>query len=187
MIVALVLGGATAVALTSGGGGEDVAQGGEGSGEVETGSAEDPSGGGSGSVDAAAGGQDLDIDGVDPCSLLDEGDLGALITVSGVASQNMGEACFWASTAPGEPGYVELTFRAQDTVLGLPNGCAAEPIEGVGETLGAVCTISSQTKVIASSQTRGVAVQMSVNEPGPPITPVDVALVIEQVFDQLEA
>jgi hypothetical protein len=57
----------------------------------------------------------------------------------------------------------------------------------VGETLGAVCTISSQTKVIASSQTRGVAVQISVNEPGSPITPLDVALVIEQVFDQLEA
>jgi len=134
----------------------------------------------------------IDLD-IDACSLLDIATVqrltGASTDFATDSSSSLNESfCFWGSTSPGVPGYVDLRIFRQHSLSGYSfgEGCIVTPVEGVGVEAAFVdCPANPQVKVSLLAFERGVIVRVLVNEPASPLTAEDLSPVVELVFEQL--
>lgn len=141
--------------------------------------------------DDAPAGDQVDLTGVDPCSLIDEATIQQITGESvGFTTQDTGDfpvGCFWGAVVPGVPAYVDLTIQQRPDglsgySLGILEECAVEPSDAVGDEARAV-TCADSVHLLAAE--RRLLVQLTVDEPTGPITPDDLAPVVQGILAQL--
>lgn len=137
----------------------------------------------------------IDLSGVDACSLVDTGTIrqltGASADVDYATDSFEPTHCFWGATVPGEPGYVELDLGPRADLSGFVfraanSGaeCPAEPIAGIGdEAVGGTCPASPQVRAYIAVLEGGVLLTLSVNEGV--ATSDDLAPIAESILAQL--
>jgi len=118
------------------------------------------------SLDPDTVGEQVDLSGLDVCTLLDDD---TITQLAGEPLPFLGppgpDSCFWAGR---NPAYVEVFVGPQNGLnADFFGGCSGTPIEGVGEAAaGGTCVTNSQSKVFLNAFERGVQVSVILNEPG---------------------
>ena len=134
-------------------------------------------------------GADVDLSGIDACTLVDDATLTALTGETGfITDQRDNTDCFWAVPRAGVPQYLEVQiFRRAGglagysrTVNNIP--CLGTTVPGIDtEAVGGVCETPA-TQVWLAAMDRGVVVQVVVNEPKGALTPGDLADAVNAVI-----
>lgn len=136
----------------------------------------------------------IELEGVEACTLLDVATLQSLTGTSGGFSTDSYDSghCFWGSTAPGVPQYVELqlSLRPEYRGLSFDEGCSEATAVSPEMRAGDIseffsCLQSGQTKSYLVAFERGVQVELKVNEAPPHTTAEGLAQVVHWVFSQL--
>jgi hypothetical protein len=140
----------------------------------------------------AATGAAIDLSQVDVCAIVPEGTAEALTGETGFTADGSSSAsrarCFWGVPRAGVPQYLEVEVSRRSASLAgygiSPNGvaCPGITVPGVGaEAVGAVCS-GDQTKVWLAAMDGGALIQVIVNEPMGPLTPADLADVVNGIL-----
>ncbi|HEU5326124.1 MAG TPA: FGLLP motif-containing membrane protein [Candidatus Limnocylindria bacterium] len=135
---------------------------------------------------------DIDVR-VDACSLLEDSTVAELtgVATTYATDSRTGSSdshCFWGSTRPGEPGYVELSIVRQHSLSGYSfgDGCDVTTVDDLGEEAAFVdCPPDPQKKISLLAYERGAIVILLVNEPAAGLTADDLATVVRSVLQQL--
>ncbi len=136
----------------------------------------------------------INLDGVEACTLLDAATVQSLSGTSGEFATDSFDSghCFWGSTSPGVPQYVELelSLRSEYGGLSFTDGCSEATAVGPEMRAGDIseffsCEQSGQTKSYLVAFERGVQVELTVNEAPPHLTAEGLAQIAHWVFSQL--
>ena len=144
----------------------------------------------------SSGDGEIDLAGVDACSLIDEATVQRLTgeTTPFVTQDLSGNKCFWGSTRPGVGAYVELDiFRQPDglsaTRFDFGQECSVAPSSAVGDEAEIViCPAGGgapQPKVQLRGFERGAIVTLLVNDASGQVAEGELARIVRSVFSRL--